>query len=221
MNKDMLVNYNVIIFDCDGVILDVNNLKSDAFGKVVSHYPDSVVEKFVEHCRNTFGVSRYVKFEEFFTLFAKESYNEKLYRKFLKDYAQLCQEIYTNANMTLGAFELLTQLNLLNKKLYVASGSDEKELNNAFAEKDLKKYFSEIYGSPKTKLECVNKILQDYDKSEVVFIGDAISDMKAANSVGIDFIYVTEYSVQSSAQDTDCRDGAKKVVKNLQELISN
>lgn len=218
MNKNMLANYNIIIFDCDGVILDVNNLKSDAFGKVVSHYPALVVESFVEHCRNTFGVSRYVKFEEFFTLFAKEPYNEKLYRKFLSDYAQLCQDIYTNANMTLGALELLTQLNFSNKKLYVASGSDEKELNNAFAEKGLIKYFTKVYGSPKTKLECVENILKEYNKSEVVFIGDAISDMKAANSVGIDFIYMTEYSVQSSAQDIICKHGAKLVVNSLEEL---
>lgn len=214
-----LRNYDIIIFDCDGVLLDVNLLKCEAFGKAVEGYPSEIVEEFVDYCKTTFGVSRYIKFKEFFSEFLKEPFNEEKYNKMLSSYADTCKSIYEFADITVGCENLLLTLSSLNKCLYVASGSDEEELNAALNRRNLKKYFKRIFGSPKTKSECTSIILDKNPEKKVVFIGDAVSDMKTAKKHNIDFIYMTEHTVQSIEQDKLCRAGATKVINNLSDLI--
>jgi beta-phosphoglucomutase-like phosphatase (HAD superfamily) len=92
MILENLKDYKIIIFDCDGVLIDVNLLKCDAFGKSVEEYSSEIVANFVNHCKKTFGISRYVKFKEFFNQFANESFDENKYNIFLNRYAKFCKE---------------------------------------------------------------------------------------------------------------------------------
>jgi phosphoglycolate phosphatase-like HAD superfamily hydrolase len=221
MNLSFLDQYEVIIFDCDGVLIDVNKLKCDAFGKAVEGYSSEVVESFVKHCRNTFGVSRYIKFKEFLIDFANESFNEEKYNILLNNYSTICKDIYGLADITPGCENLLTELSKFNKNLYVSSGSDEEELNEIFRFRNLNKYFDGIYGSPKTKSECTAIILNNHPNKKAVFVGDALSDMKTAKELGIDFIYMSIFTVQSKEQDLLCKKEAIKVIGTLEELISS
>jgi len=43
--KENLLNYKNIIFDCDGVILDSNKIKTDAFIKLFENYPKSKIRQ--------------------------------------------------------------------------------------------------------------------------------------------------------------------------------
>ncbi|TXC82193.1 HAD family hydrolase [Metabacillus litoralis] len=219
MSSDFLSQYDVIVFDCDGVLIDVNLLKCEAFGKAVAEYPSDIVTNFVDHCKNTFGVSRYVKFKEFFSDFAKEPFQENKYNYFLTNYANICKVMYQSAHITPGCESLLSDLFNSNKSLYVASGSDEKELKEAFIGRNLNIYFNGIYGSPKTKSECTSIILQKNSNKRAVFIGDSLSDMKAAKEYELDFIYMSKFTVQSEEQDLKCRSEATKVISTLEELI--
>jgi phosphoglycolate phosphatase-like HAD superfamily hydrolase len=216
----ILEDYDTYIFDCDGVLLDTNLLKCDAFGKAIEGYPSEIIETFVNHCKRTFGVSRYVKFKEFLIDFARESFEEKKYILLLNKYAILCEEIYRYANITPGTVDLLKELNNLNKNLYVASGSDEEELKEVLNTRNLGKYFNGIYGAPKTKLECATIILKNHPNKRAVFIGDALSDMTTARKNNIDFIYMSKYTVQSEEQDLTCREGAKRVIKTFKDLMN-
>ncbi|MEH7495489.1 HAD family hydrolase [Neobacillus niacini] len=218
MNSTFLNKYDLIIFDCDGVLIDVNPLKCEAFGKAVGNYSSVIVESFVNHCKETFGISRYVKFKEFFNDFAKEPFQEEKYNLFLINYANICKEIYGGADITPGGEYLLLELSNLNKYLFVASGSDEKELYDVFINKNLSKYFSGIYGSPKTKLECTSLILKNHPNKKAVFIGDSLSDFVTAKEYDIDFIYMSKYTVQSKERDILCRQGANLVINTLEEL---
>lgn len=219
MSTSFFNEYEIVIFDCDGVLIDVNRLKCEAFGKAVKEYPSHIVDDFVNHCRNTFGVSRYVKFKEFFSDFAKEPFQEDKYIIFLERYARYCKTAYEYANITPGSEKLLAELYNLKKKVYVASGSDEKELNEVFLSKGLNKYFNRIYGSPKTKSECTSIILKNNQYKKTVFIGDAYSDLKTAKEYNIDFIYMSQFSVQSAEKDQLCRSEAIKVISTPKELL--
>ncbi|OIJ21718.1 hypothetical protein BKP45_03190 [Anaerobacillus alkalidiazotrophicus] len=219
MISDILNKYDVIIFDCDGVLIDVNLLKCQAFGKAVQGYPLDIVEEFINYCKKTFGVSRYVKFKEFLSDFAKEPFQEDKYNILLNNYANICKQVYDLANITPGCKNLLLELKNMDKKLYVASGSDEKELKEVFYNRDLIGYFNEIYGSPKTKSECAKIILDNNPNKKAVFIGDALSDMKTAKEHNIDFIYMSEFTVQTKELDQICRMGATMVINTLEELM--
>ena len=64
-----LTKYNTIIFDCDGVLLNSNFKKSEAYRFAAIDFGATVeqAEKLVQyHIENT-GISRYVKFEYFLT----------------------------------------------------------------------------------------------------------------------------------------------------------
>ena len=220
MIPDFLSQYDIIIFDCDGVLIDVNLLKCEAFGKAVEEYPQEIVQGFVRHCKNTFGVSRYVKFKEFFSHFAKIPFQEDKYNTFLINYSNICKEMYQSANITPGCECLLEKLLNSNKSLYVASGSDEKELNEAFICRNLNKYFKGIYGSPRTKAECTSIILNENLNKKAVFIGDAISDMRTAKLFNIDFIYMSQFTVHCVENYMKCKEKAIKVIENLEDLLS-
>jgi HAD superfamily hydrolase (TIGR01549 family) len=219
MNSSILDKYEVIIFDCDGVIMDVNLLKCEAFGKAVEEYSEDVIRDFVEYCKNSFGISRYVKFKDFFSKFANEPFDEKKYQVFLDRYAAECLKIYALADFTLGCEELLSKLQHDRKTLYIASGSDELELNEAFKDRGIHHYFKSIYGSPKTKSDCTSEILAECGNKNIVFIGDALSDMKTAKEHEIDFVYMSNYSVQSTDQNNKCVKEAVKCISTLQDLI--
>ncbi|MEH6991081.1 HAD family hydrolase [Cytobacillus firmus] len=220
MTSILLKNYDLFIFDCDGVLMDTNMLKCDAFGKAVEGYPDKVVNNFVENCKNNFGISRYVKFKQFFSDFANEAYDEKKYNTYLERYASICKGIYRDANITPGTIDLLRKLKSSNKLLFVASGSDEKELNESFKERGLNNYFKGIYGSPKTKIECVSEIIKKSPGLKMVFIGDSISDLKSAKYFNLDFIFMSKYSVQTFDRNETCRKESILEIKELSDLLS-
>jgi phosphoglycolate phosphatase-like HAD superfamily hydrolase len=213
-----LSQYDLVIFDCDGVLIDSNLLKCEAFGMSVSEYPDNIVEDFVNHCKNTFGVSRYIKFKEFFN-FAREPYDEIKYHLFLERYARFCKELYCKANLTPGVRRVLSRLKNFGYKLFVASGNNEKELIEVFEKRKLNKYFIKIYGSPKKKTDCVSEILKNNPGIKAVFIGDTLSDLNVSKEFKLDFIYMCKYTVQSKEHDDVCRKEAKIVINTLVDLL--
>ena len=62
-----LNRYQTIIFDCDGVILNSNFQKIEAYRNAALNYGASKVqaEDLVEHHVQLTGISRYVKFKYF------------------------------------------------------------------------------------------------------------------------------------------------------------
>jgi phosphoglycolate phosphatase-like HAD superfamily hydrolase len=57
-------------------------------------------------------------------------------------------------------------------------------------DKKLQKYFSAVYGSPRSKDELVRLILRErkLKKNEVVFVGDSINDYDGAKKAGVKFV---------------------------------
>ena len=73
---------------------------------------------------------------------------------------------------------------------HVSTGTPTGEIETILKQKSLRKFFNEVYGSPQKKDSHVKKILKkySYNKNEVVFIGDALSDRNAARNNDISFI---------------------------------
>ncbi|MGF2618132.1 HAD family hydrolase [Rossellomorea vietnamensis] len=218
-----MVNINhsrAIIFDCDGVLFNSNTQKSDAFGKVLEGYPAEQVKSFVKYHKETGGVSRYVKFRKFFEEFLNHSgIFEEEYQKVLESFSEECISIYKNSELTPGALELLQEIRLLGKPMYVASGSDENELQASFELRGIDSFFNGIYGSPKTKAECVDKINESQRLEEAIFIGDSMSDYSTAKSFGMKFIFMKKYTEMNRDQIKFCEQEADLVIDSLQDLL--
>ena len=215
----MTIPCKAIIFDCDGVIFDSNALKTAAFREVLAAYPQELVDEFIAYHQKTGGVSRYVKLRVFFTEFLKTSVDEEKLQKFLNDFGNSCQRLYQQADLTPGCVKVLETLSK-HIPLYVASGSDEAELRQVFAGRDLDKYFKGIYGSPKTKQDCVAKITGRLDfRKEIVFVGDAESDWKAATGANLNFVFMSQFSDAANSMKQKSQENNFPIIDTLEKLL--
>lgn len=182
----------VIVFDCDGVLLDSNRMKGDAFAAALSDFPADTVEAFLDYQRRNFGRSRYQLFNDFYEMFLKQEVDEAGKSAMLTAFGNHCSKTYRTVPMTEGALDAVSCL-AEKFPLAVASGSDQQELRDVFRHRELDRYFMGIYGSPTPKSEILKSIAQD--REILCMIGDAHADYQAACAVGARFVYVKKYSL--------------------------
>ena len=183
-----LNKYNIILFDFDGVIVDSDNIRINAFRKTLKKYDNIYVDQFIEYHNNNGGISRYVKFEYFKSLTGAS--NEEL-DKWLLIYSQYCFQMMSDKNILIGEIiNLISSLNNLKKELFVVSASDQNELRKLLGIYGLTKCFKFIYGSPVSKTNNISNLLKKfkYDPNETVLIGDSINDYEAAIDNKISFL---------------------------------
>ena len=86
------------------------------------------------------------------------------------------------------------KINLINnfyfKKFYISTGTDQSEIIKLCKLKKISNFFIKIYGSPKTKIQHISDIIKknNVSKKKILFIGDSITDYKAAKMKKIDFL---------------------------------
>jgi HAD superfamily hydrolase (TIGR01549 family) len=206
-----LNEYDTIILDCDGVIFNSNYLKLDAFRDAIDSYDQNIIDDFIEYFKKSFGTSRYVLTRVFIEDFLKLEFDEELYNIILDKYSNNCVSLYQKVNTTYNFLEFIEKYQ--NKQLYIASGSDEEELKLVFRNRNLDKYFKNIFGSPKSKSDIVKDIVDN--KNKFIMIGDAKSDMLAAKDSKINFIFMKDYSTNEEMK----KDNSLKTINNLGNLI--
>ncbi|WP_104025087.1 HAD family hydrolase [Vibrio hyugaensis] len=183
--------YETIIFDCDGVILDSNNLKIEAMRNALhsAHVPDIEAERCCEYFKANFGKSRFYHVRYFIDHLIADRY-DGLYESVLNYYSRQCEELYLTAEITPNFLSAITDCTA---RLYVASGSAQDELRKVFQQRNLDQYFDLILGSPTTKSDNVATILAQ-SKGKALMIGDAVSDYLAAENNSIDFLGYLPFS---------------------------
>jgi len=187
--------YDFFIFDCDGVILDSNKLKSNAFTEALPDEPSDLVAEFVEYHKENGGISRYEKFRYYFEGMKKQVEAEAKIEKALNNFAAIVSQGLISCNYIPGALKFIENLFKLNKRVFVVSGSDENELIQVFIKRGIDHYFEKIYGSPANKTENTSKVVSNMKNPIIgLFFGDSKSDYDAAKKFGIDFVFVKDYS---------------------------
>ncbi len=190
-----------VIFDFDGVVLDSNRLKTDAFGRVLAEagYSVGAVEAFLAYQARNFGRSRYLLFDDFLRDFAADEPGERDRERLLAAFGRACVDGYGDVPETEGVRDLLEALRNRGARLFVASGSDQEELRGVVAVRGLAGYFDDVLGSPMRKTDCVRTILAGLgeptrEARRAWFVGDAVADLQAAEDHGVPFVYVRRYS---------------------------
>lgn len=178
-----------IIFDFDGVILESACIKTDAFAEVVKDYPKDMAEAFVNYHMAHMGISRHVKFKYFITDILGETYSEEKEQELADSFSSIVFDKVMTCDFVPGAKEFLDN-NYKKYDLYIATGTPTDEIKQITHGRDLSKYFKAIYGTPSSKSELTEKIIKDngYTKEEVIFVGDAGTDLEAAKKNDIIFV---------------------------------
>ena len=172
---------SAVVFDCDGVLIESNAAKTKAFGRTVAGFGQKAMDRLMAYHREHGGVSRFKKFEWFYREVVKAPLPDKTMDTLCNRFARFCMGAVLDAPMVAGAKE---SLDLLSGRLpvFVASGTPEKELRDVLAHKGLTPYFKGIHGTPPEKQYLLERILSEnsLDASTVLMVGDAVTDLKAA-----------------------------------------
>ena len=179
-----------IFWDFDGVILASHPIREMGFKVALQKYPEKEVEALLAYHRENGGWSRYVKFEYFFEQIRKEPYSEEDILHLASAYSNAVKSLLINKDLLIE--ESISFI--LNKgkkyRMYIASGSDGKELNEVCQGLGISAYFHSIHGSPEKKSAILNRILKEHqhDPSSCLMIGDAKNDYDAAKENNIPFL---------------------------------
>lgn len=210
-----LGRYHTAIFDCDGVILDSNTIKSDAFRQALAGEPQDCVEQFIAYHHAHGGVSRYVKFEYFYAVIRPlpEPERAPAVASALARYAALVRDALVQCACIPGVEAVLVELQARGVCCFVNSGGDQAELREVFAQRGLARYFHSILGSPATKKDNLAWLREQQLLAEpAVFLGDALSDYQAATAFGLDFIYISGRSEWKDGPDFCRAHGIEQLV---------
>ena len=179
------MRYKSIIFDFDGVIIDSNHVKDEAFYSIFLDYGKNVASFSHNYHLENRGVSRFDKVEH---VIKKFSLPKKDYKKIINNFSSIVFKGVCESPLVEGIKEFLV-INHNKYNFYIISATPTDELLAILEELKLKSYFNDIYGSPNNKkywlADLTKKNTISVDDS--LFVGDAYSDKDAAKKYSIDF----------------------------------
>ena len=195
MLNDLINSKKVIIFDFDGVIADSVDIKTRAFGSLFKKFGKIIQKKVTSHHLENGGMSRYDKIEFYFKEYVGKEINQFELKSLCSEFSSLVVDQVVNSKEINGATELLSELYKKNKLMFINTGTPTDEIKKILVKRKISKYFKNIYGSPNTKKENIECILNTYsiNSNNCVFFGDALSDLNAASYYNIEFIGVGEF----------------------------
>jgi len=189
-----LNKYKTWFFDCDGVLLDSNQLKSESFYEGALRYGKENAQALVECNKRLGGVTRFEKFRYFFETILEKKTFEKELEKTLNNFSTLVCEKLISCPETSGVRDFLSSLPT-NTRKYVVSGGAQSEIQYVFKQRGLDIYFNGIYGSPDSKELIMSNRVRSFDlEYPAVFIGDSRYDYEIAMRFNLDFFFMTRYT---------------------------
>lgn len=189
--------YSTFIFDCDGVVLNSNFIKADAFYRTVLPFGKGAADAMVKYHLDNQGVSRYKKFQYFLKNIAPkfsdclENYKLEF---LLKTYSCFVRNGLIKCEIAPGLIDLRQKLP--NAYWLIVSGGDQAELREVFDLRGITEIFDKgIFGSPDTKEKILRReISAGSIQFPALFLGDSKYDYQAATAFGIDFVFISAWS---------------------------
>ena len=154
-----------------------------------------------------------MKFQLYHEKFLGISLEENQLIELSNKFSQLVVTDVVNAPYVNGAFEYIID-NHKRYKLFISTGTPQDEMIKILKKKNIDMYFQSVYGSPDHKTNHVKDIMMTmgYTKEEIIFIGDADTDIIAAKENDIPIIFREHL-------DGNCSIGYSKMVK-VKDLIN-
>lgn len=182
-----LLKYKVIFWDFDGVIKESHAVKTDSFIELFNDQDKKFIDKVSKHHIKNGGISRFKKIPLYLKWLGKDT------NKNIKNYIQKFEDITVgkviNSKWVPGSLEYIVD-NHSNQIFYVITGTPHNEMKLILEELNIIEYFKNYFGSPKNKIEAIQRTLkqESYNTDDCIMIGDAHTDYEAALKNNIDFL---------------------------------
>jgi len=178
----------VLILDFDGVVIESNDVKTEAFRKVFARFPEHAEAMMTFHHAHV-SVSRFAKFEHLLRLIGKTG-DTAFMAEIAADFSSRVLHAMEAVPLVLGAETLLRSLTPL-LPVYLASVTPAEDLDVILTRRGLKHWFRDVYGCPPwTKPDAIRDLLahEGVNPDEALLIGDSAGDQRAAQITGVKFL---------------------------------
>ena len=190
-----MMSYAAWLFDCDGVMLDSNSIKTDAFHRAALPHGEAAAAALVSYHTAHGGISRFEKFDYLFRhILGRTSYDDDMAQA-LDQFSRLTREALLSAPEAPGLRTLLERINTGGGRAFVVTGGMEDEVRSVLEERGLAALFTGIFGSPASKDEIFQTQLASGTMARPgVYFGDSRYDYDVASRHGMDFVFVSDWS---------------------------
>jgi phosphoglycolate phosphatase-like HAD superfamily hydrolase len=196
-----LSTYSTLVFDCDGVVLNSNQIKTEAFRAAALPWGSNAAEALVQYHVANGGISRHRKFAFFLKTILPEHAPGGVpgrdgpgLDELLIAYAQAVR----SGLLTCDVAEELHKLRMatLHARWCVVSGGDQAELREVFALRGLDSLFDGgIFGSPDNKdVIFAREFSAGTIRIPALFFGDSRYDHEASMRSDLDFMFVSGWT---------------------------
>lgn len=204
----------VIIFDCDGTLVDTFKLIEQVVIKTFEEIlPDYYMSE--EEAHTFFGPFLNDSFKKYFT-------NHDDIENAIETYRKYCDELLPKYIKTYdGIDELLKKIKQLGYYVAVVSNKISRVIYDGFDICNVSEYFDLVVGAEMLKAakpdpDGIYQVMNHYQVNNTVLVGDTFIDMDTAKNANINFIGVTWCQV--SKEEFISR-GAKYAVNHPLEIL--
>ncbi|MEX2283732.1 MAG: HAD hydrolase-like protein [Gemmatimonadota bacterium] len=183
-----------VAFDFDGVLVESNAGKRDAYFEVFSDLPGASSDVIRTVLEKNSGADRFGVINAVLDAVTIQSgpiwsSRAALTEQLANRYNDICEQLAANCPEVHGASAMLTELSDI-VPLYIVSLTPESPLRRIVVCRGWARHFHGVLGLPTSKAEHLRNILvqQTISPDELLFVGDHDGDLKAARSVGCRFI---------------------------------
>lgn len=214
----LLERYATIVFDCDGVLMNSNEIKTDAFREVALPYGSDKAAELVAYHQARGGISRFAKFEYFVDHILNGVTDAPDVGELVHAYAANVFEKLMTCELAQGLNEL--RAGTRGKHWMVVSGGAQSELREVFRQRGIDTMFDGgIFGSPDSKDHI---FLREFSgaagRLPAVYVGDSEYDHASARMAGLDFIFASAWS-EFSGWPQYCEQNSVNVVRCIGDLL--
>ena len=219
MNID-IKKYKTIVFDCDGVVLDSNIVKTQAYFRTAKSLGagDAQAQALVDYHVKLGGISRYHKFDWYLREVLQEPVTDAAIKALLDGFSKELEVGLMQCDLAKGLFDLrdASKANWL-----ILSGGDQQEIRDLFAKRKIDKLFDGgLFGSPDNKDEVLAREKANANISQpALFIGDSKYDYESATRAGLDFVFISDWTEVPDWQ-AYCQANQINHLPNIASLLS-
>lgn len=208
------------MFDCDGVVLDSNVVKTEAYFRTAKNLgaTDAQAQALVDYHVKLGGISRYHKFEWYLHEVLQQPVTDVAIQALLDEFARELEVGLLECPIAEGLQDLREATPSVN--WMILSGGDQQEIRTLFTRRNLAKYFDGgLFGSPENKDTVLAREKASGNlQLPALFIGDSKYDFEAATRASLDFVFLSDWTEVADWKDY-CKAHGIEVKNNISNLM--
>ena len=184
-----MTKIRTIVLDFDGVLVESEEAKLNAFEDLFTLYPAYQSAMMVFHLTN-YSLPRMAKFEHCVYNLMERPGDFKAVKTMAQQFSEMVMHRVISCPDVRGAREFLHEF-FGQVPLYISSVTPDSELKSIIRARGIESFFVEVFGDPPwKKSDAIQTIIkrERLSVSEIIFVGDSAADYRTAVEAGVEFV---------------------------------